>query len=155
TCLLCGGTTTADFAKEEGAAGRMGRQLVAVCVIPADGTRTYRAGDLSPDLQPEPDSDIVSEELPFHPQYLQLSRYGFTTFERLFTLRQRQLLKRLLDSLPEICDEMVADGADDDYAEALRTYLAFLIDRIAMRNSSFSFWHAGGQKVEAATSTNY
>jgi putative DNA methylase len=155
TCVLCGGATTADFAKTEGAAGRMGRQLLAVCVISEGGKRTYRPSRLAPTVVPEPDSDIITESIPFHPQYLQLSRYGFTTFEQLFTLRQRQLLGGFVAALPKIREEIISDGASADYADAVLTYLAFFIDRVSTRNSAFSFWDVTTGKVQAATSTNY
>jgi putative DNA methylase len=154
-CPLCGGSTSADFVKAEGSAGRMGRQLMAVAVMPRDGRRSYRAVRLEPTLAPDPDQGVMSEAIPFHPQYLQLPRYGFTTFDKLFTSRQLALLSFLVEELPRIHQQVRADGADAEYADAVVTYLAFFLNRVANRNSAFSFWNATGEKVEATTATNY
>ena len=153
-CPICGGRTTVDYVKDEGASGRMGTQLIAVSVEAA-GRRIYRTGDLTPSLEAGSRKDLQLEHVPFHPQYLQLPRYGFTTFDSLFTPRQLALMEALVEAMPCVRAELEADGATPDYADAVMTYLGFLIDRIATRNSAFSFWNPGRDTVEAATSSNY
>jgi putative DNA methylase len=153
-CLLCERPTDAGYVKQEGSAGRMGRQLVAVVVT--DGIRRYfRGSNMRPTLEPDKQAPLLTEEVPFHPQYLQLPRYGFTTFDAFFTSRQLELIKSLLKNLPLVVERAQTRGSSAEYAKAIRVYLAFLIDRIANRNSAQSFWNPGGGKVEAATSNNY
>jgi putative DNA methylase len=154
-CLLCDALTTVDYVKDEGAAGRMGQQLLGVSVSTVSRKRAYRAGQLEPTLRPDNGGPFLTEEVTFHPQYLQLPRYGFRTFDSLYRARQLALLACLVESLGEIRERADADGAEPAYRDALLTYLGFFIDRVAARNCGFSFWHPGGEKVESAVSTNY
>ena len=153
-CPLCEGRTTVDYVKDEGSAGRMGAQLLAVAVEGRDGRR-FRPADVEPSAAPSYGTPLSAETVPFHPQYLQLPRYGFTTFDTLFTPRQLELMRALVEALPGVRAQLEADGASSGYADVLQTYLAFLIDRIANRNSAFSFWNAVNHACEAATATNY
>jgi putative DNA methylase len=156
-CLLCGGSTSVDYVKDEGAAGRMGRQLVAVAVQQGK-KRRYLGGDTEPTLveTPLPDGPFIPDEsLPSRALGFRVQPYGFRSWKQFYTERQLGLLSGLTEAIPSMRTEMVADGASPAYADAIATYLAFFITRVANRNSSFSFWNPTGEKVEAATATNY
>lgn len=152
-CPLCGGRTNVDYVKEEGVRGHMGGQLLAALVQTPRG-REYRSADLPP-YEQATRGDLGLEPVPFHPQYLQLPRYGFKRFDTLFTPRQLALLEALVGAMPAVRRELEVDGASPDYADVVMIYLGFLVDRIANRNSAFSFWDPSGDKVQAATSSNY
>lgn len=154
TCLLCGNPTTVDYVKTEAKAGRMGKQLLAT-VVEAGGRRAFRPGLIEPTVSPEQRIAWLTEKVPFHPQYLQLPRYGFETFDDLYSSRQLSLMKCLAEALGDAREEMESDGAEPDYADALVTYLAFLIDRTAARNCTQAFWDATRDNVQSATSLNY
>ncbi len=153
-CPLCTSATSVEYVKREGAAGRMGQQMLAVLVNGAQG-KVFRTGDVPPTLAPDEPIGLLTEAIPFHPQYLQLPKYGFTTFDSLFTLRQQHLLRSLIQAVPLVRERVLSDGASTEYTDAVLTYIGFLIDRIANRNSSQSFWNPGRNTVEAATANNY
>jgi putative DNA methylase len=154
-CPLCDGRTSVGYVKEEGVGGRLGAQLLAV-LGESDGRRTYRTADGGPEeLDYTGVQDVLTESLPTHALGFRVQPYGFRTWASFFTPRQLALMKALVDALPTVRQQMEADGATPEYADVLQTYLAFLVDRIATRNSAFSFWNPGRDTVEAATSNNY
>lgn len=153
-CPLCGGRTSVDYVKDEGTAGRMGVQLLAVAVN--GGSRGYRAGDAEPTTLDYADvGRVLDEMLPDQALGFRVQAYGFRSWASFFTPRQLALLKALVDGMPVVRQALEADGASPEYADVVMTYLAFLVDRIANRNSAFSFWNPGRDTVEAATSNNY
>lgn len=155
-CLVCEGLTSLDYVKDEGMCGRIGVQTVAV-VVEHDGKRAYRGGHVQPSVSRDPlDSDpaVPGELLPTRALGFRVQPYGYGEWRQFFTPRQLRLISSLVESLPEIKEQVLNDGADSQHADSILTYLAFYIDRVAARNSAFSFWHPAG-KVESATSTNY
>ena len=65
----------------------------------------------------------------------------------MFTERQLIGLSTFSAKLSEIEETAIEDGADAEYANALRTYLALAIGRMANSCSSFSRWQNAGDKV--------
>jgi putative DNA methylase len=155
---VCDGLTSLDYVKEEASAGRMGRQLLAV-LVKRDGQRYFRGGHEEPTLLREAFDEgkgiIPDQQLPARALGFRVQPYGFTEWRQFYTQRQLSLLSTLVEVLPEVRSEALGTGADDGYADALVTYLAFFVDRVAARNSAFSFWHPGRGTVESATATNY
>ena len=49
--------------------------------------------------------------------------------------------------MTEVSDGLVNDGADEEYANIVRTYLALAISRDANRRSQFNIWDNAGHKV--------
>lgn len=66
--------------------------------------------------------------------------YGIDTFRGLFNDRQLYALGLLCQNVRAAYNHMVAEGMPADRAKAVSTYLAFAIDRIADRDSSFCTW---------------
>ncbi len=104
-----------------------------------------------------PDSVGPSGEIFDWPGRMNVVRYGFETWESLFTPRQLLALTTFSDLLVEVRSEIERDAraaglpADERplrdggqgaiaYADAVVTYLAFAIDRMADRNSSICSW---------------
>ena len=90
--------------------------------------------------------------------------YGFFVWGDLFTNRQLAALTTFSDLLGEVPVRVLADakasGMDDDgirlrdggagataYADAVVTYLAFVLDKCADYWSSFCTWHNSGEKI--------
>ena len=73
--------------------------------------------------------------------------YGTTHWHQLFTKRQLTALTTFSDLQTEIRSQILQDGGNDDYADAVCTYLALAVGREADMCSSFDRWHNSGQKV--------
>ena len=78
------------------------------------------------------------------------------TWADLFTNRQLTALITFSDLVREARDASIADGAEPDYADAVATYLAFAVSRVADRNSTICTWDCqrpereSSQRIRAA-----
>lgn len=134
--------------RAEAKAGRMGVQLL--CTI-GEGSRKriYVEAD-SEQLQvaqvDRPD-DVPETELPHNPRAFTTPNYGINRHWQLFTNRQLIALTTFCDLVGEAREQVIADGGDEAYADAVATYLGLGIGRLANRCSSQCFWDAGGEGV--------
>ena len=79
---------------------------------------------------------------------IRVQLYGFTEWGTLFTERQLVTLTTFGDLLKGVRDQMIDDGAKTEYADAVCTYLALALGRIADRNSSFTIWDNRGGNIQ-------
>ena len=170
SCLMSGTAIEDKYIKAESMAGRVGARLMAIV---ADGPkgRVY----LSPNNQHEL---IANEAKPeWKPDQL-MNRdtsnlvsgrgYGFFTWADLFTSRQLVALTTFSDLITETREKVKADaclaGMPDDgrslesggigataYADAVATYLAFLVSKLADKGSTICTWDAGPMSSKTAT----
>lgn len=149
TCLACGTAVPLAIVRAEAKAGRMGAQLV--CTI-AEGNRRrlYIEADeeqlRAAEVQ-RPD-DVPENELPYNPRAITTSNYGISRHWQLFTNRQLVALTTFCGLVAEARKQVIADGGDEDYADAVATYLGLCIGRLANRCSSQCFWNSGRDTVE-------
>ncbi|MCI2976466.1 MAG: DUF1156 domain-containing protein [Ferrimicrobium sp.] len=165
TCLLSGAPMPFEYLRAEGKAGRMGARLMAIV---CEGTRgrvylspTQEIEDLARTAKPawEPELKLPELALGFRVQL-----YGMDTFASLFTPRQLLALTTFSDLLGELSHEIERDAIDAGlandqvgindggrgaraYADAVITYLGFVIDKCADYWSSICTWHAPGEKM--------
>lgn len=148
---------SADYIKSEGSAGRLGAHLIAV-VAEGERRRLY----LPPSEEhiqaarvPRP-LDVPDQELPHDPRNIWTPPYGLTRFSDLFTNRQLTILTTLSDLVRETRDLVIRDaeaaglerGArlEDGgsgaiaYGDAVATYLAFAISKLADWSSTSCSW---------------
>lgn len=141
-CVSCGMPVAFDYIRDEGQAGRMSVQLMAI-VAEAPQGRIYFAPikdheNIAKDINPswKPETDLPERALSFRVQL-----YGMTHHADLFT--SRQLLT--LSTLCEICEDarklvFAISPSNNDYAIAIKTYLSFAIDKGANIWSTISSW---------------
>jgi putative DNA methylase len=157
-CVLSGAAISGDHVKAEGAAGRMGARLMAI-VAEGQRSRIY--------LAPTEEHEAVAQraepawepegELPNDPRNFWTVQYGLTTFASLFTPRQLVALTTFSDLLLEAREAALADARAAHlpgdvsplaeggtgaaaYADAIATYLAFLVSRAAEYGSTIATW---------------
>lgn len=167
TCLATGAALTADYLREQAVQGRLGADLMAVVVETADG-RDYvdatakdvelarsvpRPGWLPNQAVPSPNHDV--DRLPM---------YGMPTWSDAFTPRQQAAMAHLVDAVAHlgarIEEDAVSAGLSDDgvpasdggdgaraYADTVRTYLAFAVDKLADFNSTLVSWNAPNSQL--------
>lgn len=78
-------------------------------------------------------------------QNLKIPFWGFKSFGEMFSDRQMAVMLSLVSNLNNLGIE---NSFDVDYAKAISTYLAMLIDRVAMRYTTFNTWHIQQDTVE-------
>lgn len=145
TCVACGSAVPFEHLRTEGRAGRLGTQLTAVV---GEGQRTRLFVSPSGEQEkpaivaaPEdaPDTDLPKQALGFRVQ-----GYGMTKHRDLFTPRQLVALTTFSDLVMEAHAQVLADGGDREYADAVATYLASAVDRSADYWSFGALWAAQG-----------
>lgn len=149
----------ADYIKEEGVNRRLGKHMLAIVAEGRKG-RLY----VSPDQihvaasQVECPKDVPSETLPYDPRALWTPSYGLTKFSDLFTNRQLVALTTFSDLVGEmhkrVLSDALASGVDEGesleaggtgaraYADAIATYLALGVSRLADYSNSLATWDA-------------
>ena len=157
TCIATGTPIPFGYIREQGREGRMGRTLIAVVAEGPRG-RVY----LPPILQTHDSLPMWSPHvlLPERTLGFRVQQYGMVKWADLFTARQLVALSTFSELLGEMRAVMErharAVGLADDgvplrdggcgvtaYAEAVATYLAFVVDKCADYWSTICSWHNG------------
>ena len=158
SCLLTGAPITEEWTRSEGRAHRLGVRLMAI-VADRKNRRSY----FSPDEAQEsaatqacaawlPDGELFSKALGFR-----VPAYGLTKWADLFTSRQLKTLTTLSELVCEARENVFIDACaaarsnnnpkakaaafdSSAYADAIATYLAFIVDRAAEYSSVLTTW---------------
>lgn len=157
-CLVCGETAPLDHVRAEGKAGRLSAEMMAVAAEGKSG-RIYLVPDekhlkAASSAEPtwKPDCELPRKHRNFQPPI-----YGMGNVGDLFTPRQLVALTTLSDLVGEVREKIALDAkaagvADEEkrlqeggsgaeaYADAVATYLAFVIDNLADLNNSLCRW---------------
>ena len=160
TCIGTGSTIAGDYIRAEARSGRMGQRLLAVVAeghrsrmycAPSEATESAARVEEPPtkpsQLVPEPNHEV--DRLPM---------YGMMTWGDAFSPRQLVALTTFSSLLAEVREQILEDAlsaglADDGrrlrdggsgataYADAVVTYLAFVVDKCADYWSTICTWH--------------
>jgi putative DNA methylase len=162
TCIATGAAMPFSYIRPEFQEQRMGQHLMAI--VCKDKGRSYLGPEQS-DLVDVGSREIyqsLSGEIFDWPGRTNVVRYGMEKWHDLFTPRQLVALTAFSDLLDEVAERVSVDALDagmaDDgvrlrdggngalaYADAVVTYLAFAIDRLADRNSTICSWDSSRQ----------
>jgi len=164
-CIACDTPVGFKYIRDESKEGRLSAQMVAI-VIEGKRERVY----LSPDEQHinaarlSKPIDCDFGDLAYYPGYINPYAYGLTEIKSLFTDRQITTISTFCelfsDVKSKVVDDMLAaeikiDSVDFNnreesaktYSEAIMTYLALAIDKLADYNSSICSWHNSKQLI--------
>jgi putative DNA methylase len=159
-CRWCASPVSFQHIREESKAGRLSSQMVAVAGESHNGRVYISASDeqIYASSVPMPnDSDFG--ELAYYPGYINPYAYGITEIKSLFTNRQLTAIMTFASLCTEVMvvaenNAITADLIPDNnslndggkgakaYGEAIATYLALAIDKLADRGSSICGWDA-------------
>ena len=148
TCVSCNSAMTLADVSSQAQAGNMGTQMTAV-VAEAHQRRLFLSTS-DEHIQAPADAEPTwrpSGNLPERALGFSVQRYGFTEWSQLFSERQLTALSTFSALLTDIVAMAKQDGANDEYAEAIRTYIALAIGRLVNANSTFARWQGTGDKV--------
>ena len=158
-CIACKSNASIEYIRSEGRAGRLGQQLMAM-VVEVGRQRMYLAPDpVQQDAasvdRPE---DTIGGEIADNPRWFSPPTYGLKDFADLFTNRQLVALGTFSDLVVEARQRVLADaiaaGVHDAaaYADAVATYLAFGVDKIALTNVTLATWQTNPERLTQAYS---
>lgn len=147
-CLFCGSTVPLAHVRNEGKAGRLGAQLMAIVAEGLNG-RIYLAPDEHHEkiAAVEKPEDFPNGKIANNPRWFSPPLYGLENFYDLFTNRQLTALMTFSDLISEVKKQIINDGGEKIYADVLSVYFAFLIDKLADFHSSFCSWQSTGEKI--------
>jgi len=160
-CLMSGTPIAGDYIKAEGKAGRMGTRMLAIV---AEGGRGRVYLQSTPEMEKvallaraewKPETPLAPE-----PRALWTPPYGLATYGDLFTARQLVALTSFSDLVTEVRElvkrNALAAGMHEDgrglniggvmataYADAVATYLGFLVSKLADKGSTICTWDIG------------
>jgi adenine-specific DNA methylase len=145
-------------------ADRSGEQLTCVILAGSSGKEYHAAtkADLDVWEVARREFDTVSASLPYGPVaepidplrpspnargLSGLTRYGLDEFRKLFNRRQMLALATLVLCTSEAKKTMLEERYPSEWADAIVSYLALGIDRLADRNSSICHWDIGRETI--------
>ncbi len=173
-CLVCGAGAKDDYIRAEAREGRLGHRLVALVTTrgkgqgrnyhiarPEDEEAFRKAAECLEALKqtpsPWPDGlPWVPEEPmdPNNPNIVSGRGYGICQWLELFNPRQLLALVTFGKWVREASRRIAAE-TDPEYAKAVGTYLAFAVDKLAVRNNVLSRWHNTRENIESALSGHH
>ena len=166
-CLLSGTAIGGEYIKAEAKAGRMSARMMAV-VAEGPRTRLY----FQPDSRQESAAAVAQPELPeiaqemlHDPRALTPVLYNLDRWDKLFTPRQLVGMTTFSDLIAEAREKVLDDaksmgfaenstplhaggGGSVGYADAVATYLAFVLDRVVDRHSTIATWDSSPSKLQ-------
>ncbi len=149
-CLVCGTAVPLDHVRSEGRAGRMTPQMMAI-VAESEHGRIYVGPntDHSATAASARPTWVPEAELPNNPRDFKTPNYGMRTFGELFTARQLVALTTFSDLVAEARQRVVTDGASSAYGDAVATYLAMAVDKMADTNTALCTWQVDPPRLRA------
>ncbi|MDE0268021.1 MAG: DUF1156 domain-containing protein, partial [Acidimicrobiaceae bacterium] len=168
-CVVTGSAMPLKYVRAEGMAGRLGRTLLAVVAEGRRGRIYCNTGQQPVVHIPEIALDGSLGEMPTKHRDFKTPAYGMPRLEELFTIRQLTALTTFSDLLSEVGERVQVDalaaGMPDNgvrlrdggrgavaYADAVVTYLAFVIDRCANSWSSICTWISSADNLRSTFS---
>ncbi|MCU1509502.1 MAG: hypothetical protein JWQ12_1767 [Glaciihabitans sp.] len=167
TCVSCGTAVDLAYIRAQGRAGELRAQLMAI-VAGGDRSRVY----LNPDQihiaaaeMPRP-SELPPGGIPDQALSFRVQAYGMTEWVDLFTNRQLASLATFSTLVGEARDRIAIDaiamglkegtrleagGSDaEGYADAVATYLAMAVSKLAARNNVMCGWESGMDRLRGS-----
>jgi adenine-specific DNA methylase len=157
-CPCCGSGLSDKEVRKQFQERKAGQRMVAVVVHhPKRRGKTYR-------LSTEKDLEVFREAEKYLEQKRQklfewgfdsvpdeplppketlgfrVQRYGMLRWGHLFNCRQKLALITFVEKIRQAHERMLAEGAEEEYAKAVVSYLAFGIDRTLVFNSVLTKW---------------
>ena len=149
-CLACHTSSPLSYVREQSKDGHMSEQMMAI-VAQGHNKRVFLSPtDVHIRTAQSATSDMDSvpqQKIPATTYKVSGTAYGITHWHQLFTRRQLTALTTFGDILPDIRDIIVKRYHDEDYAEAVCTYLALAVGRLASSSSSYARWQSVGDFV--------
>ena len=158
-CLGCGSVIGEESLIEQGLRGELGIRMTCV-VVEQDGVRSYRSpgSEEVQILESVPAVDDFPEMfLPDNPRWFSGPRFGYLTQADLYGPRQIRTLATLADLVSETRDQVLRDGGNDFWGDAVSTMLGLGVGRLAAVCSTQSQWRMSDRqhaKAEHAFTRN-
>ena len=148
-CVACDSPVDLNYVSQQARAGKMTREMTAIVVDghPGKSFLSPNQEHINTARKPVPERRPQGR-LPDQALGFRVQRYGVTHWHQLFTERQLVALTTYGDFVTKARAVMIHDGATDEYADAVCTYLAVAIGKMIQGNCSLSRWRNDTTTVE-------
>lgn len=140
-CVACGTAVKWPYIREQGKADKM-REVMTAIVVESDRGKLFLSAidnhiQISQVVEPcwQPKGKLPEQAIGISPQL-----YGFINWYQFFTNRQTNTLNTLGTLLTEVHSQIRQDGAEDKYADVIRTYLTLAFGRMVETHCNFAWW---------------
>lgn len=142
-CLFSDALIDFSYIKAEGLSQRLGTSLLATIAQGQHGRRHFAptASDVEIAEAAQP-TDPPTLELPPKALGFTVQQYGIGQWSQLFTNRQMLSLETFSSLVSQVSGWAHADGADEEYAEAIATFLGLCVGKLAQASSMLVRWNA-------------
>lgn len=153
-CLLCGSPVDLNYIRDCGKNGTMGYQLLTVI---AEGNRKkifLPAECDQSELSISRPDEYPDTEIAYYPGCTNCRIYGMVRFSDLMTNRQLLAVNTFSDIVCDITTKINDDARsigvtlNKGYAEAIKLFLAFGVDRMASRLTKSCLWNTTAETIE-------
>ena len=140
-CITCGDNVKLEYVREQARQGKMKKIMTAIVAegerrrIFLSPTSRHIHASLNAKAAWEPRGDLPEKALG-----ISLQNYGIAQWHQLFTERQLSILTTFSEALTKAHNHIKGDGAEDDYANTLCTYLAITISKSTDSGCSAARW---------------
>jgi len=151
TCPNCKAVLDADYLKGVSKKNGLGKKLIAV-ILDGDNGKEYRLPTGEEIEAANIDSSQIERKYVPHEKMQKISDlvsgrgWGIDKWSQLFTDRQLYFLQKLIEKIDSFKETEL--NPEVPYNEAVITYLAIWIDRLAAVNTAMGRWNVGGEKIE-------
>lgn len=148
TCFACEDSVGLKYVRRQAKAGNMGETMTAI-VAEGERRRLYVSRSdlhIQAALSANPTRYPIIE-LPGQASNLTVQGYGITHWHQLFTDRQLTALVTFSDLFKEVHSQLTLDGATDEYASVVCTYLALAIGKVTDSGCSYAWWQNSAEKI--------
>ena len=146
-CPICGNTTDVKEIKRQSKEGILKDRLIASIEESKNGKvfRTPTDNEITI-IDKIPSQEIPSEKIQKNSAGGDTLSWGITAWGDMYSKRQLLVMHNLIKVKN---DNLLPNTFEDsDYKNAINVYLAFLIDRVAMRNTRHNTWHLQQDTIE-------
>ena len=144
-CPYCKAITDIDNVKSQFVNKRIQERIIALVYESSNGKEFVEPNPECEGIFNQiPNQEIPSEKLQPNSAGGDILSWGYSKWGELFNKRQLAVLYAFSNELKEL----VIKQDDAEYSKVIKTYMAILIDRIAVRMSSFGKWHTLQDTVE-------
>lgn len=148
-CIRCGELANPDHVRSEAQSGHFGAALMAVVAETKSGKLFISPDDKQLEASRKAHPDVPElGAMPTNPRWFSPPLYGITDYQQMFTDRQITTLNELCALLDAVQEQAEVDGCSNEYSQALRVYLAFVIDKIVAFSTSFGLWRSDHESFE-------
>jgi len=140
-CICCEATIPLDYIRTQGKKGKIVYKLIATIEDTKQGRKYRVASEDEQQLAEKIDLDWTpSGKIPDIALGFRIQKYGITDFSQLFSKRQLKVLTTYSELIKEVGNKIKKDGGSTEYVKAVKTYLAFALDKLAAWNSTLCSW---------------